>query len=504
MTKLRVRIAPSPTGLFHVGNLRTALTNYLFARSQKGEFIVRVEDTDQERLFPEAIPDMLKSLKWIGIEPNEGIVEVKDADFKANLDGKPDKILYQRLKKKFVQKGKHGPYFQSDRLDIYKEYADKLLKKGLIYPCFCTAEKLSKLRKDCQKKGIPPMYDRHCLKLSQEEIKKKIKTEPYVLRLKIPQKGKTVFTDLVRGKIEIENKVVDDPILIKSDGFPTYHFAVVIDDRLMNISHVFRGEEWISSVPKHLLIYKAFGWEPPIFGHLPQLLNMEGKKLSKRDGDTAVTDFRIKGYLPEALTNFIALLGWNPKTERELFEMKDLIKHFDTAKINKAGARFDYKRLDWFGSQYIKRADTKKLVELSRNYLEPFTKDKELIEKIVEVQKPRISYLSQVAEDIEFIFELPKYKADFLYWKDMDKKILIESLLKAQKIIEELDTKNLKNIENTLMEAAGEKRGEFLWPLRAALSGQKNSPSPFECIWMLGRKESIRRIEVAISQINLD
>jgi len=503
MGKIRVRFAPSPTGLFHVGNLRTVLTDYLFARKEKGTFIVRIEDTDQERLFPKAIPDMLEGLKWAGIEIDEGVVGVKKGyDIHDDLEGKPSKKLYDKAKNNFVQKGSHGPYIQSDRLDIYKKHIEILYDKGVVYPCFCTPERLNKVRKECAQKNLAPKYDRHCLELSKDEIKKRLSKDPYVLRLKVPHEGKTVFQDLVRGRIEIDNEVLDDPILVKSDGYPTYHFAVVVDDRLMDITHVFRGEEWISSTPKHLLIYKAFGWEPPFFAHLPTLLNMQGKKLSKRDGDVSVRDFRDKGYLPEAMINFIALLGWNPKTERELFNMKDLIKHFDVAKVNKAGARFDYKRLDWFGGQYIRSKPAYELLELAKPFLEPFVKDEELIKKIIEVQKPRMSYLSEVTKDIEFIFGLPPYKPSLLHWKDMNKEQVTDSLTRAfKKIAEMKEGLNLSQIQDILMKEAGENKGEFLWPLRVAVSGQKNSPSPFECVWMLGKKESLKRIEKAIESL---
>jgi len=344
--KVRVRIAPSPTGLFHLGSLRTALTNFLFARKERGVFLVRIEDTDQTRLIPEAIPDMLSSLKWAGIEIDEGAVKVPSSQFP--VPSKNVKKRYEKIKSAVIQKGQFGPYIQSERLEIYRRYAEELSRKKMAYPCFCSSERLDKVRKKFQAKGLPPKYDRRCLNLSEAEIKDRMAKNPYVIRLKVPTSGKTIFNDLVRGRIEMENKLLDDPILMKSDGFPTYHFAVVVDDHLMRISHIFRGEEWISSTPKHILIYKAFGWKAPAIGHLTNILNMKGGKLSKRDGDVSVSDFRQKGYLPEAVLNFIALLGWNPKTEREIFTLPELIKEFDVKKLNRAAPRFDQRRLEWF------------------------------------------------------------------------------------------------------------------------------------------------------------
>jgi len=504
MPKVRVRIAPSPTGLFHLGSLRTALTNYLFARKERGAFIVRVEDTDQSRLVPEAIPDMLASLAWSGIQIDEGAAGMQSAKNKVQISNKLNaKEGYEQIKKNVVQKGNFGPYIQSERLEIYRRYAEELLRKKVAYPCFCSAERLERVRKDLQAKGLPPKYDRHCLNLSPAEIKSKIAKEPYVVRLKIPSGGKTSFNDIVRGKIEIENRLLDDPILIKSDGFPTYHFAVVVDDHLMRISHIFRGEEWIPSTPKHVLIYQAFGWEMPAIGHLTNILNMKGGKLSKRDGDVSVADFRHKGYLPEAIINFVALLGWNPKTTQEIFSLPELVRDFDVKKLNKAAPRFDQKRLEWFGGYYIKQKPIAELARLAAPYLGEKVKDPALIEKVVTVQQPRMAVLGDITKDIEFVFKLPVYPKELLRWRDMEDKSVVDSLRKAMKIIENISSNNfdLHHLEKLLMKAAGADRGSFLWPLRVALSGQQKSPSPFECAWMLGKEESIERIKKAIRKI---
>lgn len=513
MPKVRVRIAPSPTGLFHLGSLRTALTNYLFARKERGVFIVRVEDTDQSRLVPEAIPDMLESLKWCGIGIDEGATSISNYQIPTPpptgragnkiSNPKSQKDLYEKIKKQVVQRGNFGPYIQSERLEIYNRYADELLRKKLTYPCFCSAKRLDEMRKNLIAKGQPPKYDRRCLTLTPEEAKSRMAKEPYVLRLKIPTTGKTTFSDLVRGKIVMENSLLDDPILIKSDGFPTYHFAVVVDDHLMRISHIFRGEEWIPSTPKHILIYKAFDWTIPAIGHLTNILNMKGGKLSKRDGDVSVSDFRKKGYLPEAVLNFVALLGWNPKTTQEFFSLSQMVKEFDVKKLNKAAPRYDQKRLEWFSAYYIRQKSVAELSKICAPYLKKNIKDKNLVKKIVTVQQPRMRTLIEVNQDIDFIFQLPNYPKQLLRWKFMGDREVIESLRRALFIINKIPASKftLTRMEKPLMVAAGSDRGPFLWPLRVALTGQKQSPSPFECAWMLGKVESIKRIKAAIVKL---
>lgn len=503
MPKVRVRIAPSPTGFFHLGSLRTALTNFLFARKEHGSFVVRVEDTDQTRLVSEAIPDMITSLEWAGIKIDEGPIKVVGTQHSVPGDASP-KEQYNQIKKQLVQKGNFGPYIQSDRLEIYHRYAQELIRKKAVYPCFCSPERLENLRKEQQAKGLPPKYDRHCLFLSPAEVKAKMASgAPHVLRLKTPTTGKTAFTDLVRGKIIMENNLLDDQVLIKSDGFPTYHFAVVVDDHLMRISHVFRGEEWIPSTPKHVLIYKAFGWEIPAIGHLTNILNLHGGKLSKRDGDVSVADFRAKGYPPEAVINFVALLGWNPKTKQEIFSLPELIKQFDVNKLNKAAPRFDQQRLDWFSAYYLKQKSTAELAKISAPFLSKFTQDKTLIKKIATVQQPRMRYLSEITLGVEFIFKLPNYPKNLLPWRDMSQADVRDSLRQALSTLKSIPESkfSLLNLEKMLLRAAGVDRGRFLWPLRVALSGQKQSPSPFECAWLLGKRESIQRIELALRKM---
>lgn len=482
-TEIRVRIAPSPTGFTHIGTLRTALTNFLFARRYKGKFVIRLEDTDQKRLVKESAADLVNSLRWAGIDWDEGI----DLDANGNI----------------IEKGNYGPYIQSEKLEIFQKYAQDLIQQGKAYYCFCSPERLEKMRKEQQKRGEPPKYDKKCLKMPKGEIEERLRNkEKHVIRLNVPQEGKTEFKDIIRGKISIENKLIDDQILIKSDGYPTYHLAVVIDDHLMQISHVLRGEEWLPSTPKHILIYKAFNWKIPEFGHLPQLLNLNGKKLSKRDGDVGVRDFIKKGYLPEALINYIALLGWNPKTTQEFFSMQELIKEFDIEKINRAGAKLDYGRLDWISSYYIKRMSDKKLLKLSQKYLKErnIEIEPQKLERVISIQKNRTSKLSEILEGIEYLLNKEiKYPEEMLKWKDMDRQEIKNNLEKAEKIISDFteDEYTLEKIEQNLLVAAGEKRGEFLWPLRVALTGQEKSPSPFECAWVLGKEKTLERIRLA-------
>ena len=482
----RTRIAPSPTGYMHVGNLRTGLYSYLLAKKNNGQFLVRIEDTDQQRLVSDAIEVILTSMQWVGIIPDEGV----------KLD----------QEQKITQSGDKGPYIQSERLAIYQEYIQTLLKNGSAYHCFCTAERLEELRQKQQLNKLPTIYDRQCLKIDPAEIQARIaKGESYVIRLKMPQSGETVFEDLIRGEIRFENKLIDDQVLIKSDGFPTYHFAVVVDDHLMEITHVIRGEEWISSTPKHLQLYKYFGWEPPRFGHLSLILNPDKSKLSKRQGDVAVGDYQKKGYLPEALLNFIAFLGWNPGDDRELFTLEELIKEFSLEKVSKAGAVFNVEKLNWYNKEYIKKLSNEELAKRAEPWFkEQGTRNKEQVVKAIGLEKERITTLAELPEAINFIFELPEYSKDVLVWKKSNPE-------EAQKILTELKTylNNLSiqfsktELELTIGEWIKEKNysnGIVLWPLRVALSGQQNSPGPYDIAEVLGKEEVVRRIDIALQK----
>jgi nondiscriminating glutamyl-tRNA synthetase len=481
-----VRFAPSPTGYLHIGGLRTALYNFLYAKKTKGEYFLRIEDTDQKRFVPGAIEKLIESLKWAGIMHGEGVF----VDEKGNV----------------TEKGEYGPYIQSKRVGIYQKYAHQLVKEGKAYYCFCTPERLDSLRAVQEKAKLAPAYDKLCLKTySSEEVDEKIKNgEKYVIRFDIPETGETQFEDAVRGKMKFVNKNLDDYVLLKSDGYPTYHLAHVVDDHLMETSLVLRAEEWLPSTPKHILLFESFGWDPPQYGHLSTILNKDTKKkLSKRDGDVSVEDFQKKGYLPEAVVNFIALLGWNPKTEQEIFSLDALAEEFDVAKLNKAGAIFDLEKLDWMNGLYIREKNIKELADLCRPYLEKY-KDKlsdGYLEKIVSVERERMKKLSDIAENTEFYFDSPEMDAKILKWKDMSDEDLQNSLARSLEIFSGIEEKNweLNNIKDKLMEAADPKnRGEMLWPLRVSLTGKEKSPSPWEVAWVIGKEESTKRINWAI------
>jgi len=478
--EIRVRFAPSPTGFLHIGGLRTAFFNWLFAKKHQGKFILRIEDTDQNRLVPASLGDIKNSLKWYGLDWDEG----------------PD------------IGGPYQPYRQSARKELYQEQAQKLLDSDKAYRCFCTADRLSKMRKDQQSRGIPPKYDRACLKLTAEEINKKIKQGlPYTIRLKVPTGGKIVINDLIRGKVEFNYQELDDQILLKSDGFPTYHLAVVVDDNLMQISHVIRGEEWLPSLPKHILLYQAFDWPLPQFAHLPMILGSDKSKLSKRHGAMSALQYKEEGYLPQAILNFIAFLGWNPKTEQEVFSLEELIKEFSLDKVNKAGAVFNLKKLDWFNGHYLRELNPDNFAKMCLPYLEKEgidTKDFNYVKKAVVLEQARIKKLSEIPEAVRFLFEDIEYKTELLIWKKMTKDQVKNSLELSKQVLAkiELASFHFATLEESLkkvIEKQGLDTGSLLWPLRVALSGRQASPSPFEIAEVLGQAISLKRIEQAIS-----
>jgi glutamyl-tRNA synthetase len=484
---IRTRFAPSPTGYLHVGGLRTALYSYLFAKKHGGQFLLRIEDTDRERLVADGTANILKSLYWAGIVPDEGVVLDKNGEV--------------------GQVGKHGPYIQSERLAIYKKYADELLEKGFAYYCFCTSERLEQLREIQQKNKMPTGYDQHCLKtLSLDEAKKRaLAGEKCVVRLKMPKEGETVFNDLIRGPVTFQNKLIDDQVLLKSDGFPTYHLAVVIDDHLMEITHVTRAEEWISSTPKHIQLYKYFGWKPPEYAHLTLLLNADKSKLSKRQGDVAVADYEKKGYLPEALVNFVAFLGWNPGTEKELFTLDELIKEFSLEKVGNTGAVFNLEKLDWYNKEYLKKLSPAEIAQKSLPFFDGKVELKQL-EKIVVLERERVTTLAELPAALAFALKLPDYFKEILVWKK-------GSLEEVQKILPEIhsflnnvkeESWNKADLEKMIGEWVKEKgysNGSVLWPLRVSLSGQQNSPGPYEIAEVLGKDESLKRMQIALDKL---
>lgn len=489
--KIRVRFPPSPTGFLHIGSLRTVLLNYLFAKKEKGTFLLRIEDTDRERYVEGAVESLIRTLNGLDIQYDEGPYLDKNG--------------------KIVQKGKYGPYIQSERLDIYKKYAEQLIKEKKAYYCFCKEDRLEKMREQQAATKQPPMYDRECLGLKPEEAETKLKkNEEHVIRLLVPRDETIIFNDLLHGKVEFKGNIVDDQVLLKSDGFPTYHLAHVVDDHLMKITHVIRGEEWLSSAPKHILLYKYFGWEPPVYAHHSLLLNKEGGKLSKRRGDVAVEDFLKKGYLPQALLNFVGLLIMSvPDKANEILNVKELIKMFDWEKVHKTPAVFNTEKLDWVNSQYIKNLKAKKLVDLCKLYFEQakIKIDNQQLEKIVEIAKDRMKKLSDIIELSGFLLaKTLKYEPKLLIWKKSDKSATKKNLEGLLAILEGIDEKEfrIKNLEAKIMDFISSNKltnGEVLWPMRVALTGLDKSPGPFEVAEALGKEKSSERVRKAIERL---
>ncbi|MFA5076504.1 MAG: glutamate--tRNA ligase [Patescibacteria group bacterium] len=484
-TKVRVRFAPSPTGYLHIGGLRTALYNYLFAKNNGGDFVLRIEDTDQDRSVVGAVENLLNTLKWAGLDYDEG----------PSIGGQ------------------YGPYVQSERLGLYRQYADELVQRGQAYYCFCSSERLTELRDGLTAQKQPPMYDRHCLNLDPAEVKERIKKgEPHVIRLKIPE-GKTKFKDLIKGEVEIDNKTIDDQVLLKSDGFPTYHLAVVVDDHLMKITHVLRGDEWLPSTPKHVLLYQAFGWSAPEFAHLPTIVNKDKTKLSKRQGDVAVEDYIKQGYLPQAIINFIVLLGWNPGqgSEEEVFSLDQLIKKFSFDHVHKSNAVFDRDKLDWFNGVYIRQLTPDELLDYALSYFNSTDLgdkfDAEYIKKVISLEQSRIKKLVELPLLTKFFFEDNlDYPAQILVWKKSDKNKAQEVLAKLFTTLEQIEAQDwqpakLEAVVVDWIKNNSLTNGEVMWPLRVALTGQEASPGPFEVAAVLGPKRSLNRIQKAIDKL---
>lgn len=454
MSDIRVRFAPSPTGYLHVGGLRTALYNFLFARKNNGTFVLRIEDTDRSRYVEGAVENLINTLKLCGLEYDEG----------------PDKG------------GNYGPYVQSERFDLYKKHAHELIEKGYAYPCFCSPERLEKMREEQIKRGETPRYDGRCRNIPPDEAKKRMEKEPYVIRMKMPQHGETSFYDLIRGKISLPNEMIDDQILIKTDGFPTYHLANVIDDHYMKISHVIRGEEWLPSVPKHVTLYQMFGWELPQFAHLPLLLNPDRSKLSKRQGDVAVEDYLKKGYLPEALLNFVALLGWNPGTDQEIFTLEELINQFSLERVNKSGAVFDIQKLKWMNGVYIRNMDDDRYVEFAKKFLmekKYEISDTEKIKEILLSVKTKIEIGQDVVEKTKvfFIDEINIEEEDAVEIIKAEKTcIVLKKLLEKLSVVDEININNFQQIMKEVQKDTGVKGKELWMPVRVALTGVTHGP----------------------------
>ena len=468
MTK--TRFAPSPTGYLHVGGLRTALYNYLYAKKTGGKFVLRIEDTDQSRKVEGAVENLLQTFQRMGIPFDEG----------------PD------------YGGDNGPYFQSQRLGIYKKYIAQLLDSGHAYPCFCSPERLDKVRQERSAQKLNTPYDRNCLSLDQETVSKKILSEPHVIRMKVPESEEISFYDIVRDKVTVHSNDIDDQILMKTDGFPTYHLANVVDDHLMEISHVIRGEEWLPSTSKHILLYRFLGWKPPKFAHLPLLLNPDKSKLSKRQGNVAVEDFLDKGYLAESLNNFVALLGWNPGTDRELFDLKALEKEFNIKRVQKSGAVFDYDKLGWMNGQYLKIFSADKLCKMA----EPFFKsanldvsDKRKFTAAVDYSRKRVDTLADLPGEVKMFYDDLCFDNESLIILSTDSAKTV-CLFWAEAISKQnhWSDEDLKLLLIKTTEATGAKGKDLYFPLRLALYGNVHGPDMPTIFSLLDRDTIISRL----------
>jgi glutamyl-tRNA synthetase len=478
LDRVRVRIAPSPTGDPHVGTAYIALFNYAFARQQDGDFILRIEDTDRERSSLESEKAIMHALTWLGLEWDEG----------PDLDAA------------------YGPYRQSERVHIYREYAEKLVEADAVYPCFCTQERLATMREQQMNQGRDLGYDGLCRQLDEVEVQEKIDAGvPYTLRLKSPLQGETSFTDLVRGQVTFRNAEVEDLILLKSDGFPTYHLANVVDDHLMKISHVVRAEEWISSTPKHVLIYQAFGWEQPQFVHMPLLRNKDKSKISKRKNPTSLDWYRREGYLPEAMRNFLALMGWSMGEDQEVFSLQDMIDNFSWDRVKTSGPVFDLQKLEWLNGEYIRALAPEQLLE--RILEEPYTQhtDKTVAEllPIVKLVQERIKTLVEFDKMTGFFFEREDYDAEDLVPKKKNAAFLQEMLpVLIQKLggVQTWETDPLEQALRDLCDEHEWKRGAVYMPLRVAITCRKVSTPLFETMEILGREECFGRLHDAVKK----
>ena len=479
MSVVRTRFAPSPTGRMHVGNLRTALYEYLIAKHEGGTFILRIEDTDQERLVEGAVDIIYDTLKVTGLQHDEG----------------PD------------IGGPVGPYIQSERKDIYLEYAKKLVEKGEAYYCFCSKDRLDMLKENAEALKRPFKYDKHCAHLSKEEIEENLaKGIPYVIRQNNPTTGTTTFTDVIYGKISVDNSELEDMILIKSDGLPTYNFANVVDDHLMGITHVVRGNEYLSSSPKYNRLYEAFGWDVPVYVHCPPIMKDQHNKLSKRNGDASFGDLIEKGYLKEAVLNYIALLGWNDGSNEEIFTLDELIKKFDYRDISKSPAIFDNAKLKWMNGEYIRKLSLDEFHELAmEQYKKVLHKDFDF-KFISELLHTRCELLNDIPEQIDFLEELPEYSTDLYVHKKMKSTVetSLENLEKVLPVLESIDEEHwtMDNIHDKVFELIKSleiKNGQMLWPIRTALSGKSFTPGgAFEIAALIGREESLKRMHKGI------
>ncbi|MFR2882225.1 MAG: glutamate--tRNA ligase [Lachnospiraceae bacterium] len=482
MSTVKTRFAPSPTGRMHVGNLRTALYAYLIAKHEGGKFMLRIEDTDQERFMEGALDIIYRTLAKTGLVHDEG----------------PDKD------------GGVGPYVQSERQaqGLYMKYAKKLIEQGDAYYCFCDKERLESLKTEVAGKEIT-VYDKHCLHLSKEEIEANLAAgKPYVIRINMPTEGTTTFHDELYGDITVENNELDDMILIKSDGYPTYNFANVIDDHLMGITHVVRGNEYLSSAPKYNRLYEAFGWEIPKYIHCPLITNEDHQKLSKRCGHSSYEDLLDQGFLTEAIVNFVALLGWSPSSDNEIFSLEELVKEFDYHRISKSPAVFDMVKLRWMNGEYMKKMDDEKFYEMALPYLkEVITKDLDF-HKIAAMVKTRIEVFPDIKDQVDFFEKVPEYETSMYVHKKMktNEETSLQVLREVQPLLEaqeDFSNDALFEMLSAYAKEHGYKVGYVMWPIRTALSGKQMTPAgATEILEVLGKEESLVRIQAAIDKLN--
>lgn len=481
---VRDRFAPSPTGDVHIGSLRTALYNYLYAKKNGGDFLLRLEDTDRTRLKEGAVDTLMEALYTTGVIPDEGLV-LENGEV--------------------AQKGEHGPYIQSERLDIYQDAIQKLLDEGHAYYCFCTKERLDEVREAQRAAGETPRYDGHCRDLSPEEVKERLdRGEPHVIRLKLPENRDISFDDAVRGHVTINTNDLDDQVLIKADGFPTYHFAVVVDDHDMQITHVIRGEEWLPSTPKHVYLYELFGWDQPEYVHLPNILNADHKKLSKRQGDVSVQDFLKKGYLPEALINYLALLGWSPEDDQEIFSLEELAQAFDLSRINNSGAVFDRDKLNWFNAHYIKEMSHDDLKDQIVRFLRDDQKlSEDQLDQLVPIVQERIEYFAQVPEIVDEMMRndfVPEGDEEIELLQAETTPVLRQALIEKFTELEDFDQASVQGVFKQIQkEHKKDKiRGKMLYmPARIMLTGEMHGPDLAAIISFMGREEALSRLERA-------
>jgi glutamyl-tRNA synthetase len=490
---VRVRFAPSPTGYLHVGGARTALFNWLFARRHGGVFIVRIEDTDRNRYQEDALEDLLAGLRWLGLDWDEGP----------------------------VVGGDYGPYFQSERTHLYQKYTQQLIDDDRAYYCYCTSERLTEMRESQRAKGEDPGYDRHCRNLTAaQRAERAAAGAPHVVRFKAPLEGKTTFTDAIRGDITIDNRQLDDLVLLKSDGYPTYHLANIIDDHLMEISHIMRADEWLPSVPKHVLLYEAFGWQPPIFAHLPLILDPDGQgkmsKRKKRVGDqehyVLLHEFKAAGYLPAAMVNFLTLVGWSLDDRTQSMSREMATDHFDLDRINKSPAAFSYDKLDWMNAEYIRQMPPGELAQHAIPFLaQSLGMDEETLRRrpetvpLMPLIRERVKRLTEIAGWIDFAYsDTLEYDAEWLVAKKMTAKESHQALLDTRDALAALERFETADIEATLR-ALAERReikiGQLLTTLRIAATGKQVSPPLFESLEVLGKARTLERVDVALKKL---